>query len=134
MRRDAAVAALHAQDFLKGDAGRYWVAISLREAETVRAAMHVARDGGAPLIPGSRGTPAIALRVLGGASSQTLLEALGPSPAAGNGGGGGVGGGGCGSSMGEAGARAKPRRVNAGLAVRFVQRVRPVRSKPVVSP
>ena len=28
MRRDAAVAALHAQDFLRGDAGRYWVAIS----------------------------------------------------------------------------------------------------------
>jgi hypothetical protein len=45
-----------------------------------------------------------------------------------------VGGGGAGSSMGEAGARAKPRRVNAGLAVRFVQRVRPVRSQPVVSP
>ena len=45
MQRDAAVAALHAQDFLRGDAGRYWVAISLREAETVRAAMHVARDG-----------------------------------------------------------------------------------------
>ena len=52
----------------------------------------------------------------------------------GGGGGGGVGGGGVGSSMGEAGARAKPRRVNAGLAVRFVQRVRPVRSQPVVSP
>lgn len=27
---------MHAQDFLRGEVGRYWVAISLREAESLR--------------------------------------------------------------------------------------------------
>ena len=31
---------MQAQHFLRGDVGRYWVALSLREAETLRALIH----------------------------------------------------------------------------------------------
>ena len=45
---------MQAQEFLHGEAGRYWVALSLAEAEALRGAMHTARDTDAPLLPGKR--------------------------------------------------------------------------------
>ena len=39
---------MQAQEFIQGEAGRYWVALSLREAESLRGAMHVAIDGQVP--------------------------------------------------------------------------------------
>ena len=45
---------MQAQHFLRGDIGRYWVALSLREAETVRGALHVAIDEGAGVVLGQR--------------------------------------------------------------------------------
>ena len=61
---------MQAQHFLRGDVGRYWVALSLREAETVRGALHVAIDDDAPLVPGSR--CGVGLRI-----DETLLDAVG---------------------------------------------------------
>jgi len=61
---------MQAQHFLRGDVGRYWVALSLREAETVRGALHVAIDGDAPLVPGSR--CGVGLRI-----GEMLLDAVG---------------------------------------------------------
>ena len=61
---------MQAQHFLRGDVGRYWVALSLREAETVRGALHVAIDDDAPLVPGSR--CGVGLRI-----DEMLLDAVG---------------------------------------------------------
>ena len=45
---------LQSQRFLTGDEGRYWVALSLREAESLRGALHVCMDLDQPLVSGRR--------------------------------------------------------------------------------
>ena len=52
---------MQAQEFMQGEAGRYWVALSLAEAEALRGAMHASNDADAPLIGGKR--VAVGLRV-----------------------------------------------------------------------
>jgi hypothetical protein len=61
---------MHSQPFTRGHSGRYWVALSLREAESLRGAMHRAVDEGVPLIRGAHA--AVALRV-----GETLIDAVG---------------------------------------------------------
>ena len=61
---------MRTQSFLRGEGGRHWVALSLREAETVRGALHVAIDDDAPLVPGSR--CGVGLRI-----DEMLLDAVG---------------------------------------------------------
>ena len=41
---------MRSQRFVPGETGRYWVALSLREAESLRGALHVAMDGGIALV------------------------------------------------------------------------------------
>ena len=43
---------MRTQTFLQGEAGRYWVVLSLREAESLRGALHLSMDSGEPLVPG----------------------------------------------------------------------------------
>ena len=62
------------QTFLRGEAGRYWVALSLREAESLRGCLHQATDEGHGLIVGS--SAAVGLRL----PDSTLVDALGPEP------------------------------------------------------
>ena len=96
---------LHAQEFLRGEAGRYWVALSLREAESLRAAMHVALDSGRPLVAPAAGAAGVgvALRLIDPLGQDLRIEAVGPlasgaaaaaakAAKAGGGQGGGVGG------------------------------------------
>ena len=52
-------------------AGRYFVALSLREAETLRALIHASEGG--PLVAGASGFAA--LRVVGGGVNSGLLDA-----------------------------------------------------------
>ena len=62
---------MRSQRFVPGQSGRYWVALSLREAESIRGAIHLAMDMGVPLVsPKER--VAIGLRVFG-----ALLDATG---------------------------------------------------------
>ena len=63
---------MHSQEFLRGEAGRYWVALSLREAESLRGAMHAAMDAEVGLIEGKK--TAVGLRI-----GDLLLDAVGPS-------------------------------------------------------
>ena len=67
---DAFLTLMQSQRFVPGEAGRYWVALSLREAESLRGAMHVAMDLGIPLVSGGR--VAVGLRAHG-----VLLDAVG---------------------------------------------------------
>ena len=62
---------MQAQEFLCGESGRYWVALSLREAEAMRGAIHAAMDHNISLLEG-RAT-AVGLRV-----GELLLDAIGP--------------------------------------------------------
>ena len=62
---------MQAQEFLRGEAGRYWVALSLREAESLRGAMHAAMDAERSLLEGKKA--AVGLRV-----GDVLLDAIGP--------------------------------------------------------
>ena len=55
---------MHFQPFSQGHAGRYYVALSLREAESVRAAIHLSMDQGVPMVSG--GHTAVALRLADG--------------------------------------------------------------------
>ena len=48
------LAMMEAQRFLCAEGGRYWVALSLREAESLRGCLHVALDNDAPLVGGAR--------------------------------------------------------------------------------
>ena len=61
---------MRAGDFLRGEPGRFWAAISLREAECLRAAMHVAADARTSLLGGGG---AVGLRLADG----LLLDAVG---------------------------------------------------------
>jgi len=61
---------MQAQEFLVGEMGRYWVALSLREAETLRGALHAAMDGETALVPNSK--VAVGLRI-----GDLLLDAVG---------------------------------------------------------
>ena len=45
---------MQAQEFLRGETGRYWVALSLRDAESLRGAMHAAMDSDRALIEGKK--------------------------------------------------------------------------------
>ena len=65
---------MQAQEFLCGEAGRYWVALSLREAESLRGAMHAAMDADKALISGKR--VSVGLRI-----GDMLLDSLGASQA-----------------------------------------------------
>lgn len=63
---------MQAQEFLRGEAGRYWVALSLREAESLRGAIHAAMDADKALIEGK--AAAVGLRI-----GDLLLDSIGPS-------------------------------------------------------
>ena len=63
---------MQAQEFLCGEAGRYWVALSLREAESLRGAMHASMDANKALLFGKR--TSVGLRV-----GDMLLDAIGAS-------------------------------------------------------
>jgi len=64
---------MQAQHFLRGERGRYWVALSLNEAESLRGVIHMSADQGQSIVPGAR--CAVALRV-----HTCLLDSLGGSP------------------------------------------------------
>eukprot|EP00966_Prymnesium_polylepis_P153883 3553279-Prymnesium_polylepis.1 len=61
---------MQAQRFLPADARRHWVALSLREAESLRGCLHACMDANRPLVPGAR--VSIALR-----ANETLLDCIG---------------------------------------------------------
>ena len=63
--------ALRSQALHQVQAGRYFVALSLREAETLRALIHASEGG--PLVAGASGFAA--LRVVGGGVNSGLLDA-----------------------------------------------------------
>jgi len=63
---------MQSQRFVPGQSGRYWVALSLREAESVRGALHIAMDLDMPLVSTSPSRVALGLRVYG-----SLLDATG---------------------------------------------------------
>ena len=48
---------MRTQRFIPGESGRFWVALSLREAESLRGAMHVSMDLGIPLVANGCFTP-----------------------------------------------------------------------------
>ena len=60
---------MQSQAFLRGERGRYWVALSLREAESLRGALHLSYDAGVALVPGSRA--AVGIRI-----QDVLLDAV----------------------------------------------------------
>ena len=79
------LAMMEAQRFLCAETGRYWVALSLREAESLRGCLHVALDNDAPLVPGARCAVALRLqRVMidarGAAQLDGSVEAFPPPP------------------------------------------------------
>ena len=59
---------LHEKPFLRGADGRYWVALSLREAESLRGALHICQDEGRPVAAGAN----VGLRL-----GTTLLDGVG---------------------------------------------------------
>ena len=68
---DAFCEMMRTQTFLQGEPGRYWVALSLREAESLRGALHIAMDARVPLVAGAR--VAVGIRL----PDETLLDAIG---------------------------------------------------------
>lgn len=63
---------MQAQRFFQGDPNRHWVALSLREAESMRGCLHLCSDLQTSLVPGHR--VSVALR-----SKDLLLTSLGAS-------------------------------------------------------
>ena len=65
---------MRTQTFLRGETGRFWVALSLKEAESLRGCLHMCMDDGHGIVPGTHA--AVALRL----PDATLLDAVGPQP------------------------------------------------------